>query len=104
MATTKHTPGPWTLSSGNPIKIFKNQGVALPIADVKVDLWDRMSSDEAIANARLIAAAPDLLDSCIGMIEYLDKNYPWSLSEPLKSLKSGMVAAIAKATTIELSK
>jgi len=62
--TTQHTPGPWTysLQAGKDTKHFicANQGkkrLAL------LDPEDRLMTDEIAADARLIAAAPDLLDA-----------------------------------------
>jgi len=54
--------------------------------------------DEIEANARLIAAAPDLLESSSKILEYFNAQYPWALSEPLRSIKINLEAAIAKAT------
>jgi len=62
--TTQHTPGPWAISAamygvGN-LKVhgveFTRDGITQPIANCG---WD--DKGEAEANARLIAAAPDLL-------------------------------------------
>lgn len=68
--STKHTPGPWSL--------FIESGVVRPGIEAKsvsfsVVVWGAdgdsegvhgRTSDEAIANARLIATAPELLDAC----------------------------------------
>lgn len=51
---TTHTPGPWHVSNGVQIRSAKHQ-----IAKV----WS-MRGGEGNANARLIAAAPDLLEAC----------------------------------------
>lgn len=50
----KHTPGPWR-KDNNPRNIIAN---GRDIAHT----WGRFEDDEADANARLIAAAPDLLN------------------------------------------
>jgi hypothetical protein len=58
---TKHTPGPWQIrSGGNTGKFFveQSQGAEVTICFVDTNL----RSNEA--NARLIAAAPDLLAAC----------------------------------------
>ena len=68
--TAKHTPGPWVADSfpyyGHPARltptisinpVILGQVVKLPIAKV------HRISDEHAANARLIAAAPDLLEA-----------------------------------------
>ena len=58
----KHTPGPWNIEKedGEFIAIYssKSSGSIL-LADV-LDIYGK----ESKANARLIAAAPDLLEAC----------------------------------------
>ena len=53
--TTHHTPGPWTASDN---AIYGSSGLIKPLV---AHLDDRFADDEAANNARLIAAAPDLL-------------------------------------------
>lgn len=62
---SKHTPGPWRVTEGR--RIDSGRGYSTAIADV----WahgegadDAPSTGEAEANARLLAAAPDLLEAC----------------------------------------
>lgn len=63
MATTKHTPAPWTINSGkNAIKITggnDNNGYYFIAA-----LGSGLKSEDE-ANARLIAAAPELLEAAM---------------------------------------
>lgn len=62
--TTKHTKGPWhlvTSSYSNP-RIVAEYDYSIAIADMpfwKIEHWE-----ERLANARLIAAAPELLEAC----------------------------------------
>ncbi len=63
MADSKHTPGPW--SSGE-----MNSSVGLPFAPViantliaKVYSTAFKDDEQAVANAKLMAAAPDMLDA-----------------------------------------
>lgn len=63
----RSTPGPWTVGvepTLNTIRIRDNDLDVLPIATLFYSDGGkpRYQRDEAIANARLIAAAPDLLD------------------------------------------
>ena len=53
--TTKHTPGPWHIANGVQIRSNRDQ-----IAKI----W-MMRDGEGRENARLIAAAPDLLEALI---------------------------------------
>lgn len=108
-----HTPGPWrvstTPSGDRVIGIGKRTGEG--IADCGFGTW-RVGGEEALANARLIAAAPDLLaavksalafieadnlaceaGTCIGEITTLDLH----TGEPRKIDLSALRAAIAKA-------
>jgi hypothetical protein len=60
---TKHTPGPWYVSSKNQIaseaESVKHGGTIAYVDDVSAHFTD----DESAANARLIAAAPELLEA-----------------------------------------
>lgn len=63
--TTKHTPGPWE-AIGNLVRAPMVQPEGLPrgiqIADCR-DGYFLSHTEEAKANARLIAAAPELLEA-----------------------------------------
>ena len=52
---TKHTPGPWTTNNGFTILSAKGKTASSDVPNKTI------TDDEAIANAALIAAAPDLL-------------------------------------------
>lgn len=59
----KHTPGPWEADGGD---VFSKEGrkyIALTILDVP--------KKERMANARLIAAAPELLEAAKDALELL---------------------------------
>ena len=66
MTKAKHTPGPWwaDFDGEDTFDGVEIQQVGrlhyVPVANVPVDYTDR---EEREANARLIAAAPDLLDA-----------------------------------------
>ena len=71
MAENKHTPGPWSACDGGKCRCKHVSCEDHPIAKVISGEWGDPgfpygSVDEAvaIANARLIAAAPDLLAAC----------------------------------------
>lgn len=72
MADAKHTPGPWICDNReapDPIKIttpWRLQNRKIPIALVDAD-WSYPLGEEQEANARLIAAAPDLLEALKGL-------------------------------------
>ena len=69
-----HTPGPWKFVTGNAQRAFNEisirpeaspvKGLVLPIASVRHPQYDF-----GVANARLIAAAPDLLEALHNMLE-----------------------------------
>lgn len=68
--TTQHTPGPWTVGVGDGQRIVIGGGHRL----VTVAPKSRVVADiqRAISDARLIAAAPDLLEACYAAILYLN--------------------------------
>ena len=64
--TTQHTPGPWRFTT-DCIAIWNgpNARKALQIADLGSEGSPNIDVAETLANARLIAAAPDLLAALI---------------------------------------
>ena len=85
-----HTPGPWAhFGIANPpveIRVIRNGAAGRVIAFVVTE------ADEFEANARLIAAAPDLLDACNDLLNCTDLN--------VDELDTSSIAAIHKAQRI----
>jgi hypothetical protein len=73
--TTQHTPAPWTVSDN---AIYGSSGLIKPLIAY---LDDRFVDEEAANNARLIAAAPDLLAALIELSNYVFDEY--TASHPL---------------------
>lgn len=92
----KHTPGPWSQDKyGNVIsadkETIKVEGVSL----------SGRSTEETRANARLIAAAPELLAALEAMLEAVRQNIdgiPPTADQIFAKAGHSAVAAIAKAT------
>jgi hypothetical protein len=91
-----HTPAPWavdgTLHSGD-LDVISADGRIAMIDDSRATGWNEPTIK---ANARLIAAAPDLLNALDGLLDYLrdyDADYPEAAPIFGKAR-----AAIAKAT------
>lgn len=62
MDEMKHTPGPWT-ASGNGVHVYKNKvGLCVAVSYDPHDMTSRSNPPVAQANARLIAAAPEMLE------------------------------------------
>jgi len=91
---TNHTPGPWV------IRKAKENGACSVVSESKdlagfTFIAALTPSDEA--NARLIAAAPELLESLRELVEWSDDmeaNYPYDITPMLAKAR----AAIKKAT------
>lgn len=69
---SKSTPGPWKLSVSNMTVITDADGESL--ASVCSPFSRIMSKQEFTANARLIAAAPELLEAAKEAVEFLVAN------------------------------
>lgn len=100
----KHTPGPWWLGtprkdgyisvSGN-----KHDDLARVVWQMEDDRYCRSNSPEQEANARLIAAAPDLLEALIEALPYVESceyDNGYKLGAVAKVVRN-MNAAILKA-------
>jgi hypothetical protein len=86
---TTHTPGPWSTRPihGNPQSFY----LAAPSGELMAEIWatTHLRDDVLYANAKLIAAAPELLAA----LQHLMR-YDFGDSEGAKEAR----AAIAKAT------
>lgn len=101
---TKFTPGPWTFSTSpegwsNTIHVAQADGAPYTdgYSDVGYIIQTCRGEEEStqMANARLIAAAPDLLEALREMVSQFTKT-PSTLTDSLVRGKAH--AAIAKAT------
>lgn len=91
---TQHTRGPWFYDGQNGCGSHIIHVAQGEIAEAFGDSWGD-DGQQAAANARLIAAAPDLLESCIAMIAAFGGDVPdW-----LRGEVAQMELAIAKATS-----
>lgn len=76
MTQSKHTPGPWSYrywnncSDNNLLEGYSisTDGHLVPMNTAEGDVY------EAEANARLIAAAPDLLEALLSTRDHIDMN------------------------------
>lgn len=90
-ATTAHTPGPWTVKdSRHKQHICANWHGDETVIATTTDTYGAVFEAENLANARLMAAAPDLLEAC-KMALYLVGGFS-------PSTAGLMAAAIEKAT------
>jgi len=88
-----HTPGPWVIVSDDEGRCFINSGGVIKAV---VATCDQPVSAEHAANARLIAAAPDLLEALEAALNDLDHAYNGAENFAVLA-KSKARAAIAKA-------
>lgn len=104
--TMKHTPGPWKLARNewNLRAAPWSEAIGIEYDDAEnrqqvvpgVVAWVTRGGDSE-TNARLIAAAPDLLAALEGLKFYLDHHEGWQDDHPEFPLAAE--AAIKKATT-----
>lgn len=105
--TIQHTPGPWRIEDPMPAS-FSVMAPDRPghpneyriIASVDTDVECGILLQEAEANARLIAAAPDLLAALQGLMgaEWRPKTGPLQYDSLREDAWAAADAAIAKAT------
>lgn len=88
MSAAKHTPGPWAYDQAGGEVYYADGDVEPVIAGIE---QDGTSEEQADADGRLIAAAPDLLDAC-------ERAEWWLSTHPEGSaMRDVLRAAIAKA-------
>lgn len=97
----RHTRGPWEVSADGvalevqPVRCSENVICSL-VGRIDNGTLAEEFTDEDRANARLIAAAPELMEACytaIGAMVPLRAEYPW-MGEIVESIQ----AAVLKAT------
>ena len=98
--SAKHTPGPWSKLPGGeakfiPLRAHHCEKLGFCIGFVNYDINDGHGSIPA-ANARLIAAAPDLLDALQALTHSLDVED--LVHDDQRSSFAAAIAAIDKAT------
>jgi hypothetical protein len=98
MSTNEYTPGPWTCTSGMVWKAGR-KGDGIPIARMDRIPGNGTSPVERDANARLIAAAPNLLAACEAALPALSAHERTGCDCPDSEAARLIRAAIEKATT-----
>lgn len=86
-----HTPGPWTCRTKDGCISRYVEGNGITVAEV----WSDGTSDdgaEFAANARLIAAAPDLLAALQPLLDYAVDPAQWSKSDLSRFIDAGSEA------------
>lgn len=86
---SKHTPGPWDLDEGDLSTVYE-----LETSDPLAEVFSDKSAEENVANARLIAAAPELLEALEALLAASEKHI---FSTECKRERDAARAAIAKA-------
>jgi hypothetical protein len=93
---TKHTPGPWVQAEYSKLDIVANGDTFIATAR---DGLNGIARERAIANARLIAAAPELLAALESLVaEYEPNIKTFATDAPRKAKWQSALVAIAKAT------
>ncbi len=106
IARVKPTPGPWRCEPspewGNAFDIFSygyhpDQQVGVGLATVYGESVSGNVQENAVANAQLVAACPDLLDACRTVYRLLDAKWEGRRSDAERGLLLTLEQAIAKA-------
>ena len=99
MSETKHTPGPWEVSWDKYGKESEIHGKSElndgPICIIPHDDVTESGAEEQLANARLIAAAPELLEALKALIENVGSCICYDQSEGECLAKAWKMAAVA---------
>lgn len=104
--TAKHTPAPWRVSRADhdgagvhAIACVAGCGVSSTYGQTP-ETTQRIDADECAANARLIAAAPEMLatlEKCIEVLQEMDICYVTRLNEEDGEVLLEACAVVAKA-------
>ena len=99
MSAIKHTPGPWKHEDRTYVYALNEQGSNRFYVDVQRGRANGELTQlaELLANARLIAAAPDLLEACEHFMKSMEAAMTDGLQLNLPMHEQAMRAAIRKA-------
>lgn len=107
MSEAKHTPGPWKMIEGK-ADLRQMSSIVLAndpdyqIAYVNTEWSHKAGREQDLANARLIAAAPDLLRIALKIMDSYDAGhliYSWGTkggNSQVEMLRSAIAAATGK--------
>lgn len=96
MKTTKHTPGPWETGGVMTLVEFRPEGWNAPMCIADCHTKNAPQSEtERVANARLIAAAPELLEACKAAMN--DKYARFGMTKDNYPVREILARAITKA-------
>jgi hypothetical protein len=104
---TKHTKGEWIINkhSATTVELRGSSRSIASTGGYQTNGADSLKAfNENIANAKLIAAAPDLIEALYNLIEYaefdshIDNGHQYGLSEETSELITRGLNAIKKAT------
>lgn len=93
MSAAKHTPGPWEACEPGAYSDFDGRSSVILGDDMRIAVVQG-DSDSDIANARLIAAAPDLLEAAQAALTICERSNTGAAGE----IAVLLAPAIAKAT------
>ena len=88
---TKHTPGPWEKGEngfGDIMMVYCDDELGSAVADCSVKHYMKLTIDERLANAKLIAAAPSLLQSLIELVDVMPSITPDHQEARVKAIES----------------
>jgi len=95
----KHTPGPWRISAESQSIVEQDNqaigsvlGLLIATAHGYTDSGYFPDDDEGVSNARLIAAAPELLEALKHCVELMENGGTWTVRD-----QNAAHEAIAKA-------
>lgn len=89
-----HTPGPWLRDGAT---VYTVPGSLKVIAEIRKHYRARSMDEEATANARLVTAAPDLLDALRDAQSLIRSHVETVSAETRKAVLDRIDAALTKA-------
>jgi hypothetical protein len=95
MSKSKHTPGPWYITEGRQPRIYPDNSDSISKECVAI-VYDGCEEEEMQANARLIAAAPDLYKAAVAALGNITGGSLAPFVDGMELLRL-LKAAIAKA-------
>lgn len=80
-----HTSGPWQLDDRRPGIVFCDDSASSAVADTNLTTF-MIPHEQKAANARLIAACPEMIKALIRMLPYLDNMPEFQQKEVINTI------------------
>ncbi|MCA6367624.1 MAG: hypothetical protein IM618_11315 [Cytophagales bacterium] len=91
-----YTPGPWLIAESCKALVIDSTGMKLADCSFSSDANNKRPVKTLKANAKLVAASPALLESCIELLGFIERNFPNEDGEAIIDARAAIQSALSE--------